>query len=173
MPGFANLAFTDAVKALQEQAGSRSAYASVESREGSDVSLGPREARFIAERDSFYLGSVTSDGWPYIQHRGGARGFLHVLDPLHLAFADYGGNRQYVSVGNLAGNDRVALFLMDYAARARLKLLGHARILAPNEAPELAQVLAPPEGYHAHVERLFVITIAAWDWNCHQHIAKR
>jgi len=151
MAGFAKIAFTDNVKALQERATSRAAYARMESRETGDVSLGPDEIEFIETRDSFYLSSVNSEGWPYIQHRGGPRGFLQAIDPTHLTFTEYAGNKQYVTQGNLATNDRVALFLMDYPSKSRLKILGHAKF----------------------VDGRFAIEVVAWDWNCNQHITPR
>lgn len=169
---FADLAFTDAVKAIQTEMGSRHGYAR---REGGAVDfndrLGPSEAAFIAERDSFYMASVSETGWPYIQHRGGPKGFLRVLDEKTIGFADFSGNRQYVSIGNLAGNDRVSLFFMDYAARARLKLLGRARIVGPDNAEALA-VLTHAD-YPARIERGILITVEAFDWNCPQHITPR
>lgn len=134
--------------------------------------LGAREAQFIAARDSFYMATVSATGWPYLQHRGGAPGFLHVLGPTQLAFADVEGNHQMVSTGNLAGDDRVALFLMDYPNRRRLKLLGHARVLDAREAPELVAKLADPAP-DGDVERVYVIDVVSFDWNCPQHITER
>ena len=127
---------------------------------------------FIEERDSFYLATVSESGWPYIQHRGGAAGFLHVVGPRTLAFADYKGNRQLLSTGNLAKCDRVALFLMDYPGRTRLKILGHARVENARTHPELTAQIAPPET-RPTVERLFVIEVVAFDWNCPQYITPR
>jgi predicted pyridoxine 5'-phosphate oxidase superfamily flavin-nucleotide-binding protein len=126
---------------------------------------------FIARRDSFYIASVSETGWPYLQHRGGPAGFLKVLDEKTLGFADFRGNRQYISVGNLKSDDRVSLFLMDYANQTRLKILGRARVINSADA-ETLQRLALPE-YRAQVERGIVITIAAFDWNCPQHITQR
>jgi predicted pyridoxine 5'-phosphate oxidase superfamily flavin-nucleotide-binding protein len=134
--------------------------------------LGPREAQFIAARDSFYMATVGESGWPYVQHRGGARGFLRVLGPSTLAFADYGGNRQLLSTGNLAHDDRVALFLMDYRNQRRLKLLGHARVESAAENAALVEQLADPE-MRPLVERVIVIDVIAFDWNCPQHITPR
>ncbi len=135
--------------------------------------LGAREEVFIQRRDSFYVASVNADGWPYLQHRGGPRGFLKVLDPHTLGFADLGGNRQLVSTGNLAANDRVALFLMDYARRERLKLLGHATVVPAAADPALAAELAP-DGVPARlVERLFRIRVTGFDWNCPNYITPR
>jgi predicted pyridoxine 5'-phosphate oxidase superfamily flavin-nucleotide-binding protein len=130
------------------------------------------EIEFIARRDSFYIASVTENGWPYVQHRGGKPGFIHVLSPSQLAFADYKGNRQMLSTGNLTANDRVALFLMDYTERNRLKILGHARIKDAREHPELVSQLAEKE-FQAIVERFFLIDVVAFDWNCSKYITPR
>lgn len=130
------------------------------------------EAEFIAARDSFYLASVTETGWPYVQHRGGRPGFLHVLGPRALAFADYHGNRQLLTTGNVAARDRVALFLMDYPHRTRLKILGHARVEDAREHPELVARLAEPAA-RASVERLFFIDVVSFDWNCPKYITPR
>ena len=134
--------------------------------------LTTEEIDFIRARDSFYMATINADDWPYIQHRGGPAGFLRVLDPHTLAFADYRGNRQMLSTGNLATNDRVALFLMDYPQRTRLKILGHARVEDARQHPELVQQLAEPEA-HRIVERLFFIKVVAFDWNCPKYIAQR
>lgn len=134
--------------------------------------LGPNEVAFIAARDSFYLATVSESGWPYVQHRGGPPGFLRVLGPTTVAFADYEGNHQMVSTGNLAGDGRVSLFLMDYAARRRLKLLGRARVEDVRTQPDLvAQLGDPPQG--AAVERVVVIEVVSFDWNCPRHITPR
>ena len=130
------------------------------------------EIEFIGQRDSFYLGTVSADGWPYIQHRGGSPGFLHVTSPSSLAFADLKGNRQLLSVGNVAGNDRVSLFLMDYPQRTRLKILGHARVVDAREQTALVDSLADAAD-RKNVERLFLIDIVSYDWNCPQHITPR
>jgi hypothetical protein len=165
------IAFTDAVKALQEQAGSRANYAR---RERPDAPahdhLTEAAAGFISGSDSFFLASVSATGWPYMQHRGGRAGFVKVLDARTIAFADFAGNRQYISVGNLATDDRVALFFMDYPSQTRLKLLGHARVIGADD-PRLAQLVDPD--YPARVERGIVITVAGFDWNCSQHITQR
>lgn len=168
---FAELAFTPEVKAAQERNGSRRAYERMEAGEDHHNVLGPIEAGFIAARDSFYMASVSETGWPYIQHRGGPAGFVRVLDDKTLGFADFRGNRQYVSVGNLQTEDRVSLFLMDYPNRSRLKILGRARIVDANDK-EALQRLSMPE-YGAHVERGILISIEAFDWNCPQHITPR
>jgi predicted pyridoxine 5'-phosphate oxidase superfamily flavin-nucleotide-binding protein len=170
---FAEIAFTPAVQALQEKHGSRSQYARMQAHAIGDVFLGPREREFLEDADSFYLASVSETGWPYLQHRGGPRGFLRVLSPAQLAFADFRGNRQYVSAGNVARDDRVSLFVMDYAKRQRLKLLGHLRFVDAGEADsELLAAVELPD-YRARVERVAVIDVAAFDWNCPQHITQR
>lgn len=130
------------------------------------------EAAFIAERDSFYMASVSETGWPYVQYRGGPPGFLKVIDQTTLAFADFRGNRQYISVGNLDANDRVALILVDYPRRARLKILAHAERLALDAEPGLLERVSTL-GYRATPERIFKLKLAAFDWNCPQHIVPR
>jgi uncharacterized protein len=169
---FAEIAFTPTVKALQERLGSRANYARLE---GADADrnhiLGPSEAAFIAQRDSFYMASVSETGWPYVQHRGGPEGFVRVLDEKTIGFADFGGNRQYVSVGNLSKDNRVSLFFMDYPNRTRLKLLGRVKLFEPNETETLAKLTVP--GYRARIERGFLIAVEAFDWNCPQHITAR
>lgn len=158
---------------MQEQAGSRTSYAAMEARaDGGIDPLGQREAEFIAARDSFYMASVTADGWPYVQHRGGQRGFLRPLERNRIGFADYRGNRQFMSAGNIAGDDRVALILVDYPARRRLKLIGHARRIALADDP-VAVLYLMPEGYAATPEGVFIIDVVAFDWNCPQHIMPR
>lgn len=169
---YADLAFTPAVRAMQTRMGSRAAYAAQDRSEDRRDALTEHEAQFIAQRDGFYQATVSETNWPYLQFRGGPAGFLKVLDAKTLAYADFRGNRQYISVGNLQGNERVALFLMDYAARSRLKLLGRVRLVDAAEDPALMRRLAMP-GYGARVERAFVITVEAWDWNCPQHITPR
>jgi predicted pyridoxine 5'-phosphate oxidase superfamily flavin-nucleotide-binding protein len=171
---FAEIAFTPSVKAAQQRDGSRAGYArSFESdAEVFNDRLGEAEAEFIAAQRSLYMATVSETGWPYLQHRGGPRGFLKVLDAKTLAFADYAGNRQLISVGNLASNDRVALILMDYAHRVRLKLLGRlsAQDLAPDDA--MTKSLVDP-AYRARAQRAMVITVEGFDWNCPQHIPVR
>jgi hypothetical protein len=130
------------------------------------------EAQFIAARDSFYMSTVSESGWPYMQHRGGMPGFLHVVNPTTLAFADYKGNRQMLSTGNLAANDRVCLFLMDYPQRTRLKILGHARIEDARQHPELVTRYATPDVQRI-VERVFLIDVVSFDWNCPKYITPR
>ena len=173
MPRLSSVAFTEEVRALQERYRSRAAYAKLEASETSDGRLGPDEIEFIQDRDSFYLATVNSDGWPYIQHRGGPPGFLRVVNAKRLAFVDYGGNKQYLSVGNLRTNDRVAMILIDYPKQSRLKIWGHARVLDLEKDPELYDLVRPPKKYPARNERLFVIDVVAWDWNCTQHITPR
>ena len=134
--------------------------------------LGEAEVAFIATRDSFYLGSVSETGWPYVQHRGGPPGFLRVLGPQALGFADVRGNRQMLSTGNVAANDRVTLFLMDYPQRSRLKIIGHARVVPAREQPDLAAALTVPE-QEGPVERLFLIDVVGFDWNCPKYITPR
>lgn len=169
---FAEIAFTPAVRHVQEQLGSRSNYARMETGETMrNHVLGPSEAGFIGERDSFYMASVNETGWPYIQHRGGPKGFVRVLDEKTIGFADYRGNRQYVSVGNLMTNDRVSLFLMDYPNRTRLKLFGRAKLVDASDAAALERLDVP--GYRARIERGFLISVEAFDWNCPQHITQR
>ena len=135
--------------------------------------LGAQEEVFIQRRDNFYVASVNSDGWPYIQHRGGPRGFLKVLDPHTLGFADLAGNRQLLTTGNVAAHDRVALFLMDYARRERLKLLGHSTIVSAKDDPALAAELAPDGVPVRLVERMFRIRVTGYDWNCPKYITPR
>ena len=130
------------------------------------------EAAFIAERDSFYMASVSETGWPYVQHRGGPRGFLKMVDDRTLAFADYRGNRQYISTGNLAADDRACLFLMDYAGRARLKVYARVEQVALDADPALTDLVTVP-GYKAKIERIFRIRLESFDWNCPQHITPR
>jgi uncharacterized protein len=160
---------TPAVERAQASAYGRARPAP--SAEGKPQILGPDERAFIRARDSFYLASVGETGWPYIQHRGGPKGFLRVLDDTHLAFADYRGNRQLITTGNVAISDRVALFLMDYPARERLKIIGRAHVLPLAQAADIvANLPAPPD---AALERVFVIEAIGFDWNCSQHITPR
>ena len=135
-------------------------------------SLTSDEADFIASRDSFYMATITETGWPYVQHRGGPAGFVKVLGPNLIGFADFKGNRQLISTGNLGVTDRAALFMMDYPHRTRLKLLGHARVIDARENPELLDELAP-EPLRSKVERLFLIQVISYDWNCPQYITPR
>lgn len=161
--------FGPRARALQAAAGSRAAYARMEDKAGPIDPLTDREAAFIAARDSFYMASVSEDGWPYIQHRGGPAGFLRRIAGNRLGFADYQGNRQYLSTANLMAESRVSLLLMDYPNRRRLKLIGHARI---SEDPADIAALMPPD-YAAEPERAFLIDVVGFDWNCPQHITPR
>jgi predicted pyridoxine 5'-phosphate oxidase superfamily flavin-nucleotide-binding protein len=169
---FGSLVFTPVVKALQERYGSRRSYAKREDSSFAQDGLGPAEKEFLRERDSFYMASTGATGWPYVQHRGGPKGFLKVIDKHTLAFADFRGNKQYVSTGNLTTDDRVALILVDYPRQARLKILGHTRILEGEEAKEWIGKVRDP-AYNAVVERVFIIHVEAFDWNCQQHITPR
>ena len=169
---FTEIAFTDSVKAAQERYGSRQSYQRLESDGQRRDTLGEHEMSFLAERDSCYLGSVGQNGWPYVQHRGGPKGFLKVLDEKTLGFADFQGNRQYLSVGNMSTDDRVSLFLMDYPNRRRLKLWARTRVVDAADDPGLVARLELP-GYWAQVERAIVLTVEALDWNCPQHITPK
>ena len=168
---FAEIAFTDAVKDIQQSQGSRKAYEKMEVRSDSNHILSETESSFIAERDSFYMSSISETGWPYLQHRGGPAGFMKVLDPRTLGFADFSGNRQYVSTGNFANNNRVALFFMDYLNKRRLKLLGRVQVIGTEESATLDKLT--PVDYSARIERSFLIKVEAFDWNCPQHITPR
>jgi uncharacterized protein len=173
---FAQLTFTDSVKAAQMHYGTRPHNERYEASEASNTELGVHESEFIAARDSFYLATVSETGWPYVQHRGGRPGFLKVLDAKTLAFADFRGNLQYQSVGNLGSDDRVCLILVDYPQRRRLKLLGHARIIDLAEVGERAPALLGQlqiDGVGATVERVLLIEVEAFDWNCARHITPR
>jgi predicted pyridoxine 5'-phosphate oxidase superfamily flavin-nucleotide-binding protein len=167
---FRHLIATDSVRQAQEH------YYGVSETEANLTTgpdeLTPEETDFIQARDSFYMATVSENDWPYIQHRGGPAGFLRVLDSRTLAFADYRGNRQMLSTGNLATNDRVALFLMDYPGRTRLKILGHATVKDAREHPELVEQLADPKDRRL-VERLFFIKVVGFDWNCPAYITPR
>ncbi|MGJ7902773.1 2Fe-2S iron-sulfur cluster-binding protein [Lysobacter sp. 1R34A] len=169
---FADIAFTPSVKEAQQRHGSREANRAFELAEDARDSIGEREAEFIAERDSFYQATVSESGWPYVQHRGGPAGFLKVLDAKTIGFADFRGNRQYLSVGNLGADGRISLILMDYPNRRRLKIWGRARIVHEGEDAAVIARLEVPE-YRARVERGIVIEVEACDWNCPQHITPR
>ena len=162
-----DVAFTPAVKAIQEKRGSRGHYARAEERGGWRTTVTPDLAQFLAEARSFYLATSNADGQPYIQHRGGPPGFLRVIDERTLGFADFKGNRQYITTGNLAENPKAYIFLMDYAQRRRVKLWGRARVVEDDEAL-LARLW--PEGYKARPEQAILFEIEAWDTNCPQHI---
>jgi len=166
---FHELLFTDSVRRAQAEYYGQSGP--VRAVPGPDP-LTHDEIDFIQVRDSFYMATVSEAGWPYLQHRGGKVGFLWVLSPTQLAFADYKGNRQLISVGNIATTDRVMLFLMDYPQRTRLKIMGHARLENARKHPELVAELAEPE-VRDKVERLYFIEVVSFDWNCSQHITPR
>lgn len=166
---YLDLMFTDAVRRAQTRYyGQAGRIAGAPDRE----LLGPAEAEFIAMRDSFYIGSISESGWPYIQHRGGPSGFLRVMDSSTLVFADYKGNRQLLSTGNVSVNDRVALFLMHYKNRERLKILGHARVVDAREQPELSERFTDPK-MRSSVECLVFIDVVSFDWNCPKYITPR
>lgn len=169
---FAKISFTPLVKEQQVKHGSRSQYQRMESAGPADPALTSYERQFITARDSFYLATVSETGWPYIQHRGGEGGFLHVLDDRTIAFADYRGNSQYITLGNLDHDDRVALFLMDYPSRTRLKILGRAAVYEGEDARPYLERLADSDTRRL-IERVLVIRVEAFDWNCQQHITPR
>jgi predicted pyridoxine 5'-phosphate oxidase superfamily flavin-nucleotide-binding protein len=170
---FASIMFTDGVKAAQEHIGSRAQYERFSASAGPNNALSEKEVSFIAQRDTFYMATVNADGWPYVQHRGGPVGFLRALGSGCLAYADFRGNKQMISVGNARTNDRVSIILVDYPNRRRLKILGHLRVEDADAVTpeELAQVDLPD--YKAHIERVMFIDVAAFDWNCPQHITRR
>jgi len=165
-----DVAFTDTVKAIQERKGSRSAYARMENGIGWSTAITPDLARFIAEQSSVFLATANPAGQPYIQHRGGPPGFLRVLDEHTIAFADFRGNRQFITQGNLAENPKAHLFLIDYAQRKRVKIWGEARIVE-DDATLLAELM--PKGYKSRAEQVLVFRVDAWDANCPQHIPQR
>jgi len=169
---FWDITFTPGVKAAQTHYGSRQHYAKSENGAAKNARLTEQEIEFIGERDGFYMATVGEKGQPYIQFRGGKRGFLKVLDDKTLGFADFRGNLQYISVGNLSKNKRVALFLMDYANQRRLKVLAEAEIKDASEAPELIEKLRTAD-YKAKIERAMILHLEAFDWNCPQHITPR
>lgn len=169
MNKFQHIAFTPDVLAAQRTAYGRTYPVTADP---GTATLGPEEIAFVEARDSFYMASVSADGWPYVQHRGGPAGFLVALDPRTLAFADLRGNRQLITVGNLAGDDRVALILVDYPNRARLKIFARAEVVSANSVAELLARLAP-RGETGSVERLIQLHVVGYDWNCPQHITQR
>ena len=169
--GFLDIAITPSVRAAQAEMGADHLWRDFAGHRDFDR-FTENEAAFIAERDSFYMASVSETGWPYVQHRGGPPGFLKLIDDRTLAFADYRGNRQYISVGNLAADDRVCLFLMDYGRRARLKIYAHVEVVALDADPALTK-LVTIAGYRAKLERIFRLRLEAFDWNCPQHITPR
>jgi predicted pyridoxine 5'-phosphate oxidase superfamily flavin-nucleotide-binding protein len=165
-----DVAFTPAVKAIQARKGSRDGYAHVEENGGWRTEIDDKLSGFLAETNSFYLATATADGQPYIQHRGGPKGFIKVLDKNTIAFADYSGNRQYITLGNLSENPKAHIFVMDYAHRRRVKIWGEARVV--DDVPALTQSLMP-KGYKARPEQVILFKIAAWDTNCPQHIPQK
>lgn len=169
---FAEIMFTDSVKTVQGHYRTRAQNERFTQHGGPNDVLGKQETDFIHARDSFYMATVNEAGWPYLQARGGATGFIQVINGKTLGYADFRGNTQYISMGNLMKNDRVALFFMDYPSRSRLKLLGHARFEDVSNNPELAAKLEI-QNYRARIERIVLITVEAFDWNCSQHITQR
>jgi predicted pyridoxine 5'-phosphate oxidase superfamily flavin-nucleotide-binding protein len=165
-----DVAFTPAVKAIQARKGSREAYAHVEQKGGWRTEIDDDLAAFLAAQDSLFLATATADGQPYIQHRGGPKGFVKILDKNTLAFADYGGNRQYITQGNLSENPKAYIFVMDYAHRRRVKIWGEARVV--DDDPALLKSLMPV-GYKARPEQVILFRISAWDTNCPQHIPQK
>ena len=165
-----DIAFSDTVKKLQKEKGSRGIYANMEQRGGWEESVTSFLAEFLSERDSFYIATVNAEGQPYIQHRGGPKGFLKVLDSRTLGFADFAGNQQYISQGNLQDNNKVCLFFMDYPNRRRIKLWGQAEVIE-DDAKIIEKVA--DAAYKAAPERAFIIHIEAWDRNCPKHITPR
>jgi predicted pyridoxine 5'-phosphate oxidase superfamily flavin-nucleotide-binding protein len=169
--GFLDIAVTPSVRAAQAAMGSDDLWRDFQGHRAFDR-FTENEAAFIAERDSFYIATVSETGWPYVQHRGGPRGFLKLVDDRTLAFADFRGNRQYISVGNAAADGRACLFLMDYAHRARLKVYARVEVVALDADPALTALVTVPD-YKASLERIFVLKLESFDWNCPQHIVPR
>jgi uncharacterized protein len=169
--GFLDIAATPSVKDAQRANGSADYWSGFRGERISDR-LGENEAAFIAARDSFYMATVSESGWPYVQHRGGPPGFIHKLDDKTLAVADFRGNRQYITVGNLAAGNRASLILMDYPNRRRLKIYAHVEVKDLTDNPELAAAVTTP-GYKAMPERVLLFHLDAFDWNCQQHITQR
>ncbi len=165
-----DVGFTPAVKAIQSRKGSRSLYARVEDRGGWRTEIDDNLEGFLGEANSFYLATASADGQPYIQHRGGPKGFIHILDAHTLAFADYKGNQQFITQGNLSENPRAYIFVMDYAHRQRIKLWGEAKVV--EDDPALLESLMP-KGYKARPEQAIVFRLEAWDSNCPQHIPQK
>ncbi len=171
MKNFTDIAFTDDVKKVQTELGSRKNYRRME-QNPAPTELSESEIAFIEQSEFFYQATVSSDGWPYVQHRGGPRGFLKVLAGNQIAYADFRGNKQYLSVGNIQSNNRTSIIIMDYPRKARLKVWARSEIVNESENPQLFQQLKHPE-YKARIERVIVLTIEALDWNCPQHIKPR
>jgi predicted pyridoxine 5'-phosphate oxidase superfamily flavin-nucleotide-binding protein len=169
---FGTLVFTPLVKKLQERYGSRQQYERMEKSGGSNDRFTPFESEFLTQRDSFYWATTGATGWPYVQHRGGPKGFIKVIDDHTLAIADFRGNKQYISTGNLLTDNRVAMIMVDYPRQARLKIHGHVEIFEGEKAELWLPRVVVPE-YKAVVERVFLIHVEAYDWNCPQHITPR
>lgn len=169
---YTDITFTEPVREAQVHFGAEASAAKMAAWELDDEHMSDAEASFIAERDGFYMATVNTDGWPYVQFRGGPSGFLKVLDDKTLGYADYRGNRQYISTGNLRGNDKVSLFFMDYANRRRLKLMARTQVFDAADRPDLLAQVEDPS-YSARVERVVVFRVVAFDWNCPQHITPR
>jgi uncharacterized protein len=169
---FMEFAFSDSVRKVQEQYGTRAPYQKMESKDEFRTKLTWQEKSYIKSRDSFYISSVGENGWPYMQFRGGPKGFLKVVDANVLAYADFRGNGQYISTGNINATKKAVLFLMDYTQKQRLKIWAEAEVLHAADHPELLKKLEMPE-YEATVERIFIFKVHAFDWNCPQHITPR
>jgi len=165
--------FTDTIRAMQTDAGSRRAYANAERRRDDHDGLGAEEIAFVQAADHFFLATVGADGWPYVQHRGGPAGFLRILDQRRIGFADFRGNQQFISAGNVATDDRASIIIMDYVAPARLKLIGHLRFTPMADAGADLRDQLVPEGARAQVDRLATFEIVGFDWNCPRHIVPR
>lgn len=166
------LAFTDSVKAEQEQYGSRQNYQRMEDRQPDETKLSPREIQYISQRDGFYLSTVGENGWPYVQFRGGPKGFLKSIAPGTLAYADFRGNMQYISTGNIKTTKKATLILLDYASRTRIKIWAETEILDAAAHPDLLEKLTDPN-YNAQIERIVVFHIKGFSWNCPQHITPK
>ncbi|KAA3608645.1 MAG: pyridoxamine 5'-phosphate oxidase [Planctomycetota bacterium] len=169
---YTEITFTDTVKDAQERYGTRQVAQKMENWKMDDEHLSFTEIAFLQQRDSFYMASVSDSGWPYVQFRGGPPGFLKVLDSTTLAYADFRGNRQYISMGNLQANDRVALFFMDYPHRKRLKIMARTEVFDAEDRPDLVEKVRDQD-YSGVIERVIVFRLAAFDWNCPQHITPR
>lgn len=169
---FMEFAFNDSVRNVQEKYGTRAAYQKMESRNEFRNQLTWQEKGYIKNRDSFYLSSVGENGWPYMQFRGGPKGFLKIIDDNVLAYADFRGNGQYISTGNINATKKTVLFLMDYTQQQRLKIWAEAKVLHADDHPELLEKVKMPD-YSATIERIFTFKVHAFDWNCPQHITPR
>jgi uncharacterized protein len=169
---FMELAFTDSVRKVQEQYGTRAPYQKMESKDEFRTKLTWQEKSYIKNRDSFYMSSVGENGWPYMQFRGGPKGFLKVIDTNVLTYADFQGNGQYISTGNINATKKTVLFLMDYTQQQRLKIWAEAEVMHAADYPEFLEKLEMPD-YKATVERIFIFKVHAFDWNCPQHITPR